>query len=60
MVEQLEVFKLSSRNEMVLPPGLRKDDLRVAKIAADNIGGLTFLEYNDTHSYERRWKILKS
>ena len=60
MVEQLEVFKLSSKNEMVLPPGLRKDDLRVAKTAADNIGGLTFVEYNDTHSSERRWKILKS
>ena len=60
MVEQLEVFKLSSKNEMVLPPGLRKDDLRVAKIAADNIGGLRFIEYNDTHSSERRWKILKS
>merc|ERR550532_3695494 len=30
IVEQLEAFKLSSKKEMVLPPGLRKDDLRVA------------------------------
>lgn len=59
MVEQLEAFKLSSKKEMVLPPGLRKDDLRVAKIASENIGGLEFVEYHDSHSSEKRWKIVK-
>ena len=59
MVEQLEAFKLSSKTEMALPPGLKKDDLRVAKMIADSIGGLKFVEFRRNNSYERLWKIIK-
>ena len=59
MVEQLEAFKLSSKLEMVLPPGLKRDDIRVAKMIADTIGGLKFIEFRRTNNSEQQWKIIK-
>ena len=60
MVEQLEAFKLSSKMEMILPPGLKRDDIRVAKMIADTIGGLRFEEFRRTNNSELQWKIVKT
>ena len=59
MVEQLEAFKLSPKLEMVLPPGLNRDDIRVAKMIADTIGGLKFVEFRRGNNSEQQWKIIK-
>ena len=60
MVEQLEAFKLSTKKEMVLPPGLKTDDIRVAKMIADTIGGLKFEEFRHSNNSELQWKIIKT
>lgn len=60
MVEQLEAFKLSSKIEMILPPGLKRDDIRVAKMIADTIGGLRFEEFRRSQNSELQWKIVKT
>ena len=60
MVEQLEAFKLSTKKEMVLPPGLKRDDIRVAKMIADTIGGLKFEEFRHSNNSELQWKIIKT
>ena len=60
MVEQLEAFKLSSKIEMILPPGLKRDDIRVAKMIADTIGGLRFEEFRRSNNSELQWKIVKT
>ena len=45
---------------MLLPLiGLKRDDLRVLKMVADSIGGLSFVEFRRPNSAEKQWKIVK-
>ena len=39
--------------------GLKRDDLRLLKMVADSIGGLSLVEFRRPNCAEKQWKIVK-